>query len=285
MGEKNLVGDMSFDAVRPGGLNYRPCRYGTSKLTFRGPRRDLQGRYLAFLGANEVYGRFIERPFPDLVEDSLGLTCANFGVADAGPDAFTADPFMPDAVADATVTVVQVMGAHNMNNRFYSVHPRRNDRFTAPTPLLTQIYPDVDFADIHFTKHLVSRLYRTSARRFNAVAAELKRCWVARMKLLLERAGGDTVLLWFSCRPPARALEPGVPPGQEPMLVTEEMLCEAGASATRVLRVIASPRAVAAGTDGMVFAEMQAAAASEMMGPHAHRECADALITTLKDML
>lgn len=281
-----MVGDMSFYAIGPGGLSYRPCRYGTSKLTFRGPRRDLRGRYLAFIGTNEVHGRFIKRPFPDLVEGGLGVTCANFGVADAGPDAFITDPFMPGVIAGARVTVVQVMGAHNLSNRFYTVHPRRNDRFTAPSRLLTQIFPEVDFADIHFTKHLLTRLHRSCPERFATVAAELQKIWVTRMKLLLGQAGGDTLLLWFAAAPPPeRAAEPGFAPGPEPMLVTAAMVRDAGISATRVLRVVASAEAVAAGTEGMVFPDMRVAAASKMLGPRAHRECADALIPALKDIL
>ena len=39
--------DMTYSSLAEGGLNYFPCRYGTSKLLFRGPRRRLDGRYVA----------------------------------------------------------------------------------------------------------------------------------------------------------------------------------------------------------------------------------------------
>ena len=42
---------------------------------------------------------------------------------------------------------------------------------------------------------------------------------------------------------------------------------------------------MAAGTEGMVFADMDAAAAKTMLGPQMHREVADALAKTLDQMI
>ena len=39
---------------------------GPRKLLFRGPKRDLDQPFVAFLGGTNTYGKFIERPFPDL---------------------------------------------------------------------------------------------------------------------------------------------------------------------------------------------------------------------------
>ena len=36
---------MSFQDKTRAGLDYRPCRYGASRLTFRGPKKDLKGDY------------------------------------------------------------------------------------------------------------------------------------------------------------------------------------------------------------------------------------------------
>ena len=47
---------MTYDAAGPAPLDYLPCRYGTSKLMFRGPRRRLEAPYIAFLGGPETYG-------------------------------------------------------------------------------------------------------------------------------------------------------------------------------------------------------------------------------------
>ena len=77
------------------------------------------------------------------------------------------------------MTVVQVMGAQNLTNRFYTVHPRRNDRFLRAAPDLQALYPEVDFTEFHFTRHLLRTLRWSSADRFEVVAEELRAVWVA----------------------------------------------------------------------------------------------------------
>ena len=67
-------------------------------------------------------------------------TCVNFGSVNGGVDAFVNDPTIMAACHDAQLTVVQIMGANFLSNRFYSVHPRRNDRFLRASTVLQAIY-------------------------------------------------------------------------------------------------------------------------------------------------
>ncbi len=274
---------MTYDALGPGPLDYLPCRYGTSKLLFRGPRRDLSEPYLAFVGATETYGKFIETPFPALVERALGINCANFGQLNAGIDAFAQDPFVIEAAAAAKVTVVQVMGAQNMTNRFYAVHPRRNDRFISTSTLLRTIYREVDFSEFHYTKHMLGRLKQVSPDRFEAVRNELREAWVARMRLMLNRIAGKSVLLWFSDRSPEEQ-ETGAPDdiGCDPLFVTRDMLNDIKPHATALIEVVASRDATAQGTDGMLFDELEVAAASAMLSVKAHEEAAEAVVEAIR---
>lgn len=267
---------MTYDTLGVGALDYLPCRYGTSKLLFRGPRRRLEQDYVAFIGGTETYGKFIEHPFPALIEQATGLTCVNFGIPNAGVDVFVHDPFVRDAAIAASVTVVQVMGAQNMSNRFYSVHPRRNDRFVTASQLLQTIYREVDFADFHFTKHMLTNLVTVSTERFDIVRQELKQAWVARMKLLLSQISGKIVLVWLAPHSPEQD-EQMQDFGADPMFVTREMIDAVRAAVTDVIEVIASPEAMAKGTEGMVFAQMEAPAAGHVMGPAVHEEAATAL--------
>lgn len=278
---------MSFDTMGLGALDYLPCRYGASRLLFRGPRRDLQAPYVAFVGGTETYGKFIAKPFPSLVEEQLGITCANFGLANAGIDAFAHDPFVPSATAKSQVTVLQVMGAQNMTNRFYTVHPRRNDRFVSASSLLRTIYREVDFADFHYNRHLVTELERVSPERFETVRTELQAAWSARMRLMLKQIVGKSIVLWFSdtgpCSQDAPVQDEAMVGG--PLFVTSEMMDEVASLATHVVEVVASPKACASGTDGMVYAEMEAVAAAEMLGPDAHAEAAEALVKVINPMI
>ena len=147
---------MTYDILGPGALDYLPCLYGTSKLTFRGPRRALEGPYVAFLGGIVTFGKFIEQPFPLRVEHLTGVTSVNFGQVNAGLDVFANDASILEVAAQAKVTVMEATGAANMSNRFYTVHPRRNDRFLHAMPDLRRLYHDVDFTQFSFTHHMLA---------------------------------------------------------------------------------------------------------------------------------
>ncbi|MDW3181054.1 MULTISPECIES: DUF6473 family protein [unclassified Roseobacter] len=278
---------MTYDVLGAGALDYMPCRYGHSKLLFRGPERRLDAPYVSFLGGNATYGKFIKAPFPALVESGLGVNCVNFGVANAGVDVLLNDSFLTGACAGAAATVVQIVGAQNLSNRFYTVHPRRNDRFLTASPLLTAIYPEVDFAEFHFTRHMLSSLYTVSRERFAAVRNEVQTAWLARMKLLLKNASSETVLVWFADHAPLHQEPAGLDPAKarSPLFVTREMLEELGPHASRFVEVVATPEATSAGTEGMVFSQMEAMAAAEMLGPKAHGELAKELGAVLQELV
>ena len=185
----------------PGAPNDLRCRYGASRLTFRGPPRRLDGRYLAFIGGTETWAEGVRRPYPALLERDLGEICVNFGQPHASPQAFLEDPVVVPAAQGAALTVMAAMGAANLSNRFYAVHPRRNDRFIGPSPALGVLFPQVELSGVCFTRHLLSTLRRASPERFRIVKEELGLAWAARLPSFLKALGPQTVLLWFA--PPA----------------------------------------------------------------------------------
>ena len=268
---------MTYSAMGPGALDYLPCRYGTSKLLFRGPRRKLDRPYIAFVGGTETYGRFIAKPFSRLIEDEIGQRCVNFGCMNAGIDVFSRDPYIPMATAGAMITVVQVMGAQNMTNRFYSVHPRRNDRFLAPSDLLKTIFREVDFSEFHFNKHMLTTLKKMSPDRFDAIHKELQSAWVARMRLLVGQMRGKVILLWFADHPPSEGALPYDGLGEDPLFVTRAMIDEISPYVTSVVIAVPSRAARNEGTQGMVFAPLEAHIAQELPGVRAHEEAAAAV--------
>lgn len=275
---------MAYEKLGDIPLDYMPCRYGTSKLQFRGPRRRLSGRYVAFLGGTETYGKFIPRPFPALVEARTGVKCVNLGWPNAGIDVFLHDPDILATAARAQVTVLQVLPAQNMSNRFYSVHPRRNDRFVEASPVLRSFYRDVDFTEFHFTRHMLHRLRAVSEERFALVRQELQIAWIARMKLLLQQLGTPVVLLWLSSHGPGEvADQPYV--SDDPAFVTTAMLEALRPHVHQFVDATASPEAQDRGTQRMVFSQFDAAAAAELLGPAAHEEATDALVPVISDLV
>lgn len=267
---------MAYERLGESALDYYPCRYGASKLLFRGPRRQIEGAYCAVLGGTETYGKFIENPYPALVEAETGVAMVNFGCVNAGADVYVNDPAVIQACVGARVTVIQVTGAHNTSNRFYAVHPRRNDRFLRASTLLKAIYREVDFTEFHFTRHMLSTLLMLSPERFALVAEELQIAWVARMRVLLGKAVGNTVVLWMAGHSPDQAAS-ATGLGRDPLLVNRAMLEQIRPYATEIVEVVAGQADPTARLAGKMFTAMEEPAAMEVPGPPVHSQVAAAL--------
>lgn len=274
---------MTFENAGSGPLDYAPCTYGGSRLIFRGPQRRLEGDYIAFLGGTETYGKFMRAPFPALVEEALGVTCVNFGQMNAGVDVFLNDNTVLAAAGQARITVVQAMGASNLSNRYYTVHPRRNDRFLKASALMQSLFRDVDFTEFHFTRHMLGALALRAPERFGQVIEEVQKAWLARMELLLSRIGSQAVLLWFADHAPEEKLDHRQTLN-DPFAVERWMIERLRPEVAGVIEVIASPHALAQGTRGMVLGALELPAAKGMLGPAAHREAAAALAGGLKGL-
>lgn len=272
---------MAYAFPGEGALDYFPCNYGASRLMFRGPRRTLTKPYIAFLGGTETYGKYVPDPFPDLVEEQLGYAAINLGCVNAGPDVYLNEPAVIDIARGAEAVVVQVMGAVNVTNAFYAVHPRRNDRFIAASPRLKALFRDVDFTDFNFTRHMLTTLETTSKERFEVVSADLRRVWTDRMQELLGQLANRTVLLWMADAPPGpvRGL------GQDPLLVDQTMIAAIRPMAGGYVEAVSSPEARRASLDGMAFAALEALAAAAMPGPSVHRDVARQLAQALDALL
>ena len=283
----NSVVKMKHETVDGGGLSYAPCRYGMSRIVFRGPRRDLTKPYLAFIGGTETYGKYIESPLSDLVERDLRRPCVNLGCVNGGVDAFVNDPTIMAACHDADATVVQVMGANFLSNRFYSVHPRRNDRFLRASTVLQAIYSDVDFSDFNYTRHMLGQLHALSAERFDIVIAELREAWIARMKNMLGQIGPRVVLLWFARQPMSDKDwdQYDAPLQIDPLFITKSMIDELRPLVLDVVEAVPSAIAIQQGTRGMYFPPMQARAAAEMLGVGCHQETSALLTQCLRGHL
>ncbi len=275
---------MNYANIEQPTLDYFPCRYGTSKQLFRGPRRRLEGEYAAYIGGTETYGKFIDMPFPALVECDTGIKSVNLGCVNAGIDVYFHDKSLLNICANARVTVVQVMGAPNMSNRYYTVHQRRNDRFLRASPLLETIYPEVDFTDFSFTRHLLSSLAEISAEKFALIVRELKDAWVARMKMMLSQIEGKIVLLWLAEHEPNEEAETD-PVGPDPMLVDRRMLDALTGVVTRTVEIVGTDIERYRGLEEMFFADLERPAATELLGPVVHRRVTEALAPLLKDMI
>ncbi|KEP69173.1 hypothetical protein DL1_05380 [Thioclava dalianensis] len=273
---------MAFEYAGAGALDYYPCRYGKSKLLFRGPRRSLNGSYVAAIGGSETYGKFVSEPWPALLEQRMGLPVVNFGYMNAGIDVFMNEPQVTQATDAAQFSVIQLTGAQNMSNRFYAVHPRRNDRFLRASKLMRSIFRDIDFTEFNFTRHMLTTLKVHEPAKFAALSEELRQAWMQRMQALLERVAGRKVLLWLGeYRDPDHC----DPLGAEPFLITRAMIDALRPMVDEVVRVDPSVTARSSGTTGMHFGQMEEPSALMMPGPMVHAEIAEALAPVARRML
>jgi hypothetical protein len=271
-----MVGDMSYPFSGAGALDYFPCRYGRSRLQFRGPRRDIAGDYIVALGGTETYGRFIAEPWPLLVEQSCGRVMVNLGCVNAGVDVYLEDRATLDIAAGASLRILQIPGAINLTNRFYQVHPRRNDRLITVTPELRTLYPDMDFTEFNFTRHLVHTLALQGHERFAIVAMELASVWRQKMVRLLSEIGGPTILLWLAEAPPPQPsdrlrLSQGMPP-----LVDQMMLGAIAPLANAYIQVV--PRRWGGSLEGKCFAPLETPAALAVPGTRTHEQIAEEVL-------
>ncbi len=271
---------MSYASGNASQSDVELCRYGTSKLPVRGPERPLNQPYLAFLGSTEVYGRFIDTPFPEDVEAQLGMPCVNIAAVNGGLDSYFYDPTLRDMAAGADVTVLQVMGAQNMSNDYYKVHPRRNDRFLTPHPQLLAHYPEVDFTEFHFNRHLLSRLEDLDPDRYAVLRDHLQATWVARMREMIDGFDGEIVLLWLRY-----SLNLGNGFAQEPVLVNDAMVQDLSPLVTDVIELDVATAGEADDIKGMVVEQTQLQTAQLMIGPREQHRIACSVAERLQDVL
>jgi len=269
---------------RSRGLDYQPCRYGSSRMPFRGPARRIKGDYVTFLGGAETFGRFIPTPYPDLVEKLSGLTAINLGCLSTGIDAYISSPGLIDICSMAKVTVIQIVGAVNMSNRFYTVDPRHNDHFLRASKRFKEVYPEVDFKEYDLTTHMLSDLARIGPDRLHLIRQELQGAWVARMRGLLQQIHGKKVLLWMSDHAPYSTSTGGTI-CRDPLFVDRAMLDAARADADALVEIVAEPGEIEAGRAQLVHSPTDHAAALDMLGPLVHQRAAQHLDDTIAELL
>ncbi|MCT8159289.1 DUF6473 family protein [Pseudoruegeria sp. SHC-113] len=159
--------------------------------------------HVVFLGGTLTAGHGVAHPFAQQVGALLERPVARFGLPNAGVDALLALTVGLEAARAARITVVETPGLHGLNNRFYHVHRKRNDRFVAALPPLIALYPRTDFTGINFVGHLTRVLQHENAAAYERVEAELRLQWAARMAELIGIAGPEVLLLTLRAEDPA----------------------------------------------------------------------------------
>lgn len=274
---KIAVALMSYEGKSARAPDETSCRYGASRLQCRGPLRAPEADYLVFMGGAETYGRFVADPFVSLVERDLGRDCVNLGCVNGGLEAYLQDDDLLTMARGADLAVIQVSGAQNLSNRFYRVHPRRNDRFLNATPELRALFPDVDFTEFHFNNHLLGSLYRRSPERFQTVRAVLEQTWLLRMRTLIQSIGVPVMLLWLRYDQ-HNASHSLASYGEKPRLVRRDMLDALALDCAGLVEIHVAASGAAGETADMRCTPLELPGAGQLIGPAMHRIIADRLL-------
>ncbi|MCR9111253.1 DUF6473 family protein [Marivita sp. XM-24bin2] len=267
---------MQISSARSHGIDYVPCHYNDSRLWFRGPSRPLRSPYVACLGGCGVYGRYILRPWPDLVEAQIGSTVVNLGVENGCVDAYLNDAGALVTAATAKVVVIELSGLHNTSNRFYATHPRRNDRFLKASSALVSLFPEMDFTEIHFTRHLLTRLHAICPERFCIVAKEVETAWQARMRSLIAKMNGDVYLMWFA---PVPLADNKSKPQTDEMQPTRELLSALTPYVHRLVEAV--PETWRVVDECLDVPPLEVARAAHLPGALAHKRAGDVVSTAI----
>ncbi|MEM7491521.1 MAG: DUF6473 family protein, partial [Pseudomonadota bacterium] len=178
-------------------------------------------------------------------------------------------------ICGAEQVVIQAMGAGNMSNRFYKVHPRRNDRFLSHSRLMEKLFPRVDFSDFTFTRHMLTALKTRAPDAFAELEEELRIAWVARMRLMLTRLSGERTLLWIENRNEGSL-------GPEPLFVTVDMMQALEGHFDKVVHCDVTTDVTEEALQAMVFPGTDSAQARQLLPPAAHDRIGEALSKALR---
>lgn len=281
MFDSRISGDSQVSVIEAPktAIDYDECRYGRSRMRFRGPKRSLKGDFVAAVGGSQTFGKFVSVPFVDALEAQIHIPVVNLGAMQAGLTLIADDPDILSIASGARVSIVQVLGAQNMSNRYYSDHPRRNDRFLEASPALKQLFPQMDFTEFHFVGHLVGALANVGGEPFEKMVRELRAAWVNRMRLILRSIDGNTILLWMADRRPDDAFDLTNP--LDPHFVNRAMLDDVASHARHVVEAVSETTAQFEGLAGKEFLPHEAEAAAAMPGPLFHSQVATRLAERL----
>lgn len=274
---------MDFTSDKLYGCEHPLCHYGDHRTAFRGPKADLDRPHIVCLGGADTFGRQVSIPFPALLRDAIGMETVNLGVPNAGMDLWLKEAGFLDIAAQAQAVVLQIPGVQNMSNRYYMVHPRRNDRFLRASDVLMDMYPDIDFTEFHFNRHMLEKLHAAGSDRFARVKSELQTAWVARMKHLISLMRAPVVLLWLA----PHSLDDWMPDDlrMDPLFVTRQMVDELDGFAAHLVEVTLPLVSFTGQRDGLLVQALGTGIGDNVLGQSRHHLIADQIAKGLPDLL
>ncbi|WP_085785293.1 DUF6473 family protein [Ketogulonicigenium robustum] len=172
----------------------KTCHYGTSKLAFRAPARTIGRDYIAFLGGSQTFAGTITAPYPNLVEEELGVPCINLATDNGGLEAIMRDSFVSETSKAAHHIVLELTSPATISNRYYMVDPQDNTRISSFSARFLQMCKGVALDNVTAVDMLPAALPHSIRL---ALEAEIRTAWAARTHLFLRFAARPATLLFL----------------------------------------------------------------------------------------
>jgi hypothetical protein len=157
---------------------------------FRGPAADPDGDapFFSCVGAAQTFGCYVQRIYPHILSDKLGMPALNLALGTAGPRFYAASQELIDLINKSEFLVVQVMSGRS----------EPNSRFTAVGSI--EVLHDKIHDDNVSSAHAWTRIRKEEPGEVERYIAETRRSWIENHRSFLARVKVPTVLLWLSSR-------------------------------------------------------------------------------------
>lgn len=181
-----------IDADRPF-LDYEAFGLPGVSGLWRGPApaTDLTpGTYAVALGASQTFGRFVEKPFPQLLAERIGMPVLNLGIGGAGAFSFRRRDLGP-LISGAKFCIVQAMSARSVPTFYFDPFSGENVFGLDKSRMGPAAFAET------VLRHVLAQDDPALARR---VMHTLRRGWTAEYYWLARRIKSPKILLWFAER-------------------------------------------------------------------------------------
>lgn len=160
-------------------------------IDLRGPVPDVSQPYFVCVGATQVFGRFCNQPFPELLSERLGLPALNLGLSGHGPQAFLQEDILA-LINGARFAVIQLVSGRIGSNSEFANSPSgrgEGERLRDGTLMTYESFLSEEMAN--YPHDHVKR-----------IVEQTRESWVGHYRSLLTAITVPTVVHWFSTGTP-----------------------------------------------------------------------------------
>lgn len=168
-------------------MSFQTCR----GVKLRGPHFDPANSndFIACLGAAQTLGVLAERPYPEILSESIGVPVWNAGVGGATPRFFLDHPRILELANRSRCVVLQVMAARS----------EKNDRLTPMKG--AELVRDEKHGDVVTTNTAWARIQEEEPQNLQEYVAQSRAAWRENYHRLLQSITAPVILFWFSPKP------------------------------------------------------------------------------------